>query len=137
MARIVTNLYPERVRVVFRQYPSPTHPDAHLAAEASLAAHAQGKFWPYHDLLFANPQALERAALERYASEVGLDLAAFRDALDSRRFAADVDADVALGHKVQALERPSVYANGKRVNVPYGVSELSTLVETTLARAPH
>jgi protein-disulfide isomerase len=133
MARIATNLYPGRVRVVFRQYPSSKHPDAHLAAEASLAAHAQGKFWSFHDLLFANPQDLSRAALERYASELGLDLTAFRHDLDTRRFAADVDADVELGHKVQALDRPSVYANGKPVSVPYGVAELSKLVETTLA----
>jgi protein-disulfide isomerase len=130
MARTVSHLYPSRVRVVFRQYPSPKHPDAHLAAEASLAAHAQGKFWAYHDVLFANPHDLSRAALERYASEVGLDLAAFRHALDTHLFSADVDADLALGHKVQALERPSVYANGKPVTVPYGVAELSKLVES-------
>lgn len=130
---VVSNLYPARVRVVFRQYPSPKHPDAHLAAEASLAAQAQGKFWPYHDVLFANPQDLQRAALERYASDVGLDLAAFRHDLDTRRFAADVDADIELGHKVQALDRPSVYANGQPVTVPYGVAELSKLIDTTLA----
>jgi protein-disulfide isomerase len=132
LAALATNLYPGRVRVVFRQYPSSQHPDAHLAAEASLAAHAQGKFWAYHDVLFANPQNLQRGALERYASEVGLDLAAFRQALDTRRFAADVAADVELGHKVQALDLPSLYANGRRVSVPYGVTELSTLVEATL-----
>jgi protein-disulfide isomerase len=134
MPGVVTNLYPARVRVVFRQYPSPQHPDAHLAAEASLAAQAQGKFWPYHDVLFANPQDLQRAALERYASDVGLDLAAFRHDLETRRFAADVDADIELGHKVQALDRPSVYANGQPVTVPYGVAELSKLIDTTLAR---
>jgi protein-disulfide isomerase len=133
MARTVSNLYPQRVRVVFRQYPSPKHPDAHLAAEASLAAHTQGKFWSYHDVLFANPHDLGRAALERYASAVGLDLTAFRHALDKHLFAADVDADIALGHRVQALERPSVYANGRAVSVPYGVTELSKLIETALA----
>jgi protein-disulfide isomerase len=133
MPSVVSNLYPARVRVVFRQYPSPKHPDAHLAAEASLAAQAQGKFWPYHDVLFANPQDLQRGALERYASDVGLDLAAFRHDLDTRRFAADVDSDIELGHKVQALDRPSVYANGQPVTVPYGVAELSKLIDTTLA----
>jgi hypothetical protein len=133
LARVATNLYPERVRVVFRQYPTSKHPDAQLAAEASLAAHAQGKFWAFHDVLFANPQDLQRAALERYAAEVGLDVNAFRRDLDSRRFAADVAADIELGHKVQALDRPSVYANGQAVSVPYGVAELSSLVESALA----
>jgi hypothetical protein len=107
MARMLRELFPDRVRFVFRQYPSTRHPDAHLAAEASLAAHAQGKFWEHHDVLFANPHDLRRPALERYAAEIGLDLAAFRHALDARLFAEDVDADIALGHSVQASSRDS------------------------------
>lgn len=115
---------------MFRQFPSPRNPDARLAAEASLAAHAQGKFWPYHDVLFANPHDLRRAALERYAAEVGLDLVAFREALDTHRFEADVDADVRLAHHLQVRERPSLFVNGKLASVPYGVAELKALVES-------
>jgi protein-disulfide isomerase len=137
MAHMLQALFPDRVRLVFRQYPSRKDPDAHLAAEASLAAQAQGKFWEYHDVLFANPHDLRRPALERYAGDVGLDMVAFRRALDARLYAADVDADVALGRAVQALSVPSLYANGEPVPVPYGVAELRTLVEGALsARTP-
>ena len=100
---------------------------------APRAGDAQGKFWEYHDMLFANPQDLARPALERYAAEVGLNMPAFRHALDARLYAEDVDADVALGHSVQALARPSLYANGKPASIPYGITELTKVVETALA----
>jgi hypothetical protein len=63
-----------------------------------------------------------------------LDLNAFRRSLDQHTFADDVSADVKLGHEVQALERPTLFANGGRVAVPYGVSELAGLVEAELGR---
>ena len=56
--------YGDRVRFVFRQFPLSFHKNAHLAAEASLAANAQGKFWEYHDKLFADQAKLERPDLE-------------------------------------------------------------------------
>ena len=125
---MLQNLYPGRVRLVFRQYPSSKHPHAALAAEASLAANDQGKFWEYHDLLFANPHDLGRAALERYAADAGLDVARFRSALDEHTFAADVAADIALGHKLQVLQVQAVFADGAPVSTPYGVTELGQLL---------
>jgi protein-disulfide isomerase len=114
--------------LVFRQSPSHNRPDAHLAAEASLAAHAQGKFWAYHDILFGNPQAHDRAALERYAREAGLDTARFRKALDRHTFAADVDADVELGRNLSVRAVPTMFANGKVVPYPYTQDELARIV---------
>ena len=71
------------MRVVFRHNPLPFHQDAPLAAEAAVAAEAQGKFWEMHDKLFANQQTLKRPDLEKYAQELGLDVAKFKAALDS------------------------------------------------------
>jgi protein-disulfide isomerase len=133
LAHMLKNLYGDRVRLVFRQYPS-GKASGRLAAEASLAAQAQGKFWEYHDVLFSNPQDLSRTALERYAAEAGLDVTPFRRALDEHTFADDVTADVALGHRLQALDRPSLFANGKRVPVPYGATELGSLIDVELDR---
>jgi protein-disulfide isomerase len=59
--------YKGKVRIAFKQLPLPFHDKAHLAAEAALAAHEQGKFWQMHDKLFANQQALDRPNLEKYA----------------------------------------------------------------------
>ena len=136
VATTIKNLYPDRVRLVFRQFPLAPHPDAHLAAEASLAAHAQGKFWSYHDVLFGNPQAHDRPALERYARQAGLDLPRFRKALDQRTFAADVDADIELGRKLSVGAVPAMFANGKQVAFPYGADELARVIEEDAATKP-
>ena len=136
LATTIKNLYPDRVRLVFRQFPSPRRGDAHLAAQASLSAHAQGKFWAFHDILFGNPQAHDRAALERYAKEIGLDLARFRKALDQRTFATDVDADMELGRKLNVGRVPALFVNGKSVRMPYGVDELARVIAAEMATKP-
>jgi len=135
VATTIKNLHPD-VRLVFRQFPLRAHAGAHRVAEASLAAHAQGKFWAFHDVLFANPQAHERAALDRYAKLVGLDVAAFRRALDRGTFAADVDADFELGRKLGLGAVPALYVNGKSVRVPYGAAELAELVADGASTRP-
>ncbi len=133
IARSVKNLHGQTVRFVFRQYPSSTHPHARLAAEASLAAHAQGKFWEYHDTLFANPHDLSRPALERYAGVVGLDVSEFRRALDEKRFEEDVEADLELGRAMLVYEVPALFVNGERARFPYGVKELGQVIEQARA----
>jgi protein-disulfide isomerase len=107
--------YGDRVRFVFRQYPLNFHQQAHLAAQASLAAHAQGKFWEYHDKLFANQKALAREDLEKYAEEVGLDMEAFKKALDEGTYKETVDKELALGTEVFVSGTPTMFINGQRV----------------------
>jgi protein-disulfide isomerase len=131
VATAIKNLYADRVRLVFRQFPLATHANGHLAAEASLAAQAQGKFWALYDVMFGNPQDHGRSALERYAKAAGLDMKAFRRALDEKTFAADVDADLELGRKLGIGAVPAMFANGKSVSIPYGADELAALVEKT------
>jgi protein-disulfide isomerase len=127
MATTLENLFASQARLVFRQFPSSK--PAHLAAQASLAAHAQGKFWRFHEVLFGNPQAHDRSALERYAREAGLDLVRFRQALEQRTYAPDVDADIELARKLGITSVPAVFRNGKSVAMPYGVGELAQLVK--------
>ena len=59
--------------MVYRHYPLPNHPNARPAAEAGLCANEQGKFWPYHDQLFASQRRLGGADLKQHAVELGLD----------------------------------------------------------------
>ena len=134
MARSIRNLHPDTVRFVFRQFPLSSQPQARTAAEASLAANAQGKFWDYHDALFGNQHALDREALTRYAQAVGLDLPKFERALDEKQFAADVDADLELGRKVSVQQVPAMFVNGRAVRVPYGVDALSRMIDAALLR---
>jgi len=107
--------YQGKLRIAFKQLPLPFHDHAHLAAEAALAANEQGKFWQYHDKLFANQQALDRASLERYAQELGLDMAKFKSALDSGRFKDRVDADAREGAAVGATGTPTFFINGTKL----------------------
>ena len=109
----IEDTYAKDVRIVFRHQPLPFHNNAKIAAEASMAAHEQGKFWPMHDKLFANQQALDRGSLEKYAQELGLDMGKFKAALDSGKFRAQVEADSAQGNEVGANGTPTFFINGR------------------------
>ena len=77
--------YKGKVRVVWRDLPLPFHNNAMPAAIAARAAGEQGKFWEMHKKLFENQQALDRPALEKYASELGLNMGKFKAALDAQQ----------------------------------------------------
>ncbi|MBK7860231.1 MAG: thioredoxin domain-containing protein [Archangiaceae bacterium] len=109
----IEDTYAKDVRVVFRNQPLPFHQNAKPAAEAAMAAHEQGKFWPMHDKLFANQQALDRASIEKYGQEIGLDMGKFKAALDSGKFRARVEADSAAGNEVGANGTPTFFINGR------------------------
>jgi protein-disulfide isomerase len=109
----VEDTYKGKVRVAFKHLPLPFHNNAQIAAEASMAAHEQGKFWEYHDKLFANQQQLDRASLEKYAQELGLNAAKFKAALDSGKYKKKVEDDAKLAGSVGASGTPTFFINGK------------------------
>lgn len=128
IATSIRNLHQGEVHLVFRQFPLSTNPDSHLAAEASLAAQAQGRFWQFYDVMFGNEITHSRAALERYAKTAGLELTAFERALDSHEFVADVEADRKLGKKLGVGQVPALFVNGKRVSFPFAEDELAQVI---------
>jgi protein-disulfide isomerase len=111
----VREAYPKDVKVVFRQYPLPAtmHPHAQIAAEAALAAHDQGKFWPMHDKLFENRAALNRPDIEKYAEQIGLNMSKFKSALDEGKFKAKVAEDQSAGSAVGVNGTPTFFINGQ------------------------
>ena len=127
--------YPQDVRLVFKQSPLPFHPDAVGAAEASLAAMAQGKFWPLHDRLFAHQDQLGREALLAHATAVGLDLARFQAELEAQKYRPRVEADRDAAGRVDARGTPNVFINGRKVVGARDLEELVALVEEELAKA--
>ena len=105
--------FPKKVRFVFKNHPLPNlHKHAELAAEAALAAKAQGKFWEMHDLLFAFRDALERQDLDSYAESLGLDMDRFRADLDNRVYAVDVAKEAQEAIAIGATGVPAVFING-------------------------
>ncbi|MCO4764259.1 MAG: thioredoxin domain-containing protein [Myxococcales bacterium] len=112
---------PKTVKIVYKHMPlTSIHADAQLASEASMAAHAQGKFWEYHDKLYANQQALKRADLERYASEIKLNMGKFKSDLDSGKHKAFIQSDASEGQRAGISGTPSVYINGYKYQGPRG-----------------
>ena len=110
--------YGDKVKIVWRDYPLPFHKDAQPAAQAAREVFAQKgdkAFWAYHDLLFQNQKALSRENLEKFAEQVGgIDMKAFKEALDSGKHKAAVDADMAAVTKAGArIGTPSFFINGK------------------------
>jgi len=125
---------PGKVRVVFKQFPLRMHNMALPAALASLAAREQGKFWPMHDLLFANSSQLSEEKLRALAKEAGLDLARFDKDRNAQKLRDEVLRDQGLGQQAGVQGTPTVFLNGKllRERTPAGVQ---ALVDRETARA--
>jgi protein-disulfide isomerase len=104
----------DKISVVFKHFPLGNHDKAQLAAEASMAAHAQGKFWEYHDILFQNQKALERYQLESYAQRLSLDMAKFKASLDEGVYTERVKEDMAVCQKAGVRGTPTIFVNGRK-----------------------
>ena len=119
------------VRYVWRHLPlNDVHPSAQLAAEASEAAAAQGKFWEMHDLLLDHQGELTLRDLTGYAEQLGLGIKRFVDELRTREYAPRVGEDVASADESGVSGTPSFFINGRR---HYGAYDIATLTETVKA----
>ena len=127
--------YNGQVRLYFRHNPLPFHQDAPLAAEASLAADAQGKFWDMHDKLFANQANIKRPDLEKYAQELGLDMPKFKAYLDASSGKARIDADMALGQKIGVQGTPNFFVNGRPIRGALPFEEFKKVIDEELKTA--
>lgn len=108
----------DQLRFVYRHFPLPSHPHAFGAAEAAEAAGAQAKFWPMHDLLYANQKQLELDDLVHYAEQLDLDVARFRQDLEQRSYRDAVQADMHSGIAHGVTGTPTLYINGERYAGP-------------------
>jgi protein-disulfide isomerase len=122
-----------RVRVVFMHFPIAGHEHAQLAAEAAHEAHAQGKFWEFHEKLLGSEGALGQADLIEHAREIGLDVDAMRSALETRAHRDRVRADVKKGRALGVAGTPSFFVNGRKGSATRFEKELPRIVEHVLA----
>jgi len=123
--KIFQNRFPKSVRLVFKHFPlNSIHPNAQLASEAALAAHAQGKFWEMHDKMYANQKALAKDDLLRYAQELNLNMKKFRTALETRQYKGAVETDARHGNAVGIRSTPTVLLNGRQYQGPRGMDPM-------------
>ena len=100
-----------KVRIVMREFPiERIHPLAMGASSAALCARDQGKYWPMHDLLFADQKALQDADLRAHAETLSLDTAAFDQCLRENRHKDEIAASLAEGRKLGISGTPSFVA---------------------------
>jgi protein-disulfide isomerase len=124
--------HPADVRLVFKQFPLDIHSQSALAAEAALAAHAQGKFWPMHDKMYANFRVMSQEKIFEWAKETGLDLVRFTMDLKSGKYRAAVAKEMAEGEQAGVLGTPSLFVNGKHYNGPFDAAALEQVLQGEL-----
>jgi protein-disulfide isomerase len=128
----VFDQYGDRVHLVYREYPLPNHPHARVASEAGLCANEQGKFWAFHDRLFANQQKLSPSDLKQHAADLGLDAAKFGACVDSHKYAEQVEADIAAANEAGVNGTPAFFINGRALSGAQPFEEFKRIIDEEL-----
>jgi protein-disulfide isomerase len=124
------------IRYVWRHLPlTDVHPAAQLAAEATEAAAAQGRFWEMHDLLLQHQDDLRPKDFVRYAAQIGLDADRFHDDLMRHVHAARVAQDVESADLSGVSGTPTFFINDQRHYGAYDIGTLTAAVTTARLRA--
>jgi predicted DsbA family dithiol-disulfide isomerase len=131
----VESRYADKVRIVFRQFPlTAIHPRAQKAAEASLCANEQQKFWEMHDAMFLDNKNLEVDALKQKATTLKLDVTVFNACIDSAKHAETVRKDIAEGVRLGITGTPAMFINGRFINGNVPLADLSKVIDDELQR---
>jgi protein-disulfide isomerase len=133
---LIMAAYPKDVRLIYKQFPLSMHPHAPLAAQASLAANEQGKFWEMHDLLFANSRKLTPDNMLIWAKQIGLNVDKFKADLDSGKLQSAVKKDEADGDAAGVYGTPAFFINGKLYNGPMNLDAVKPIFEAELKGGP-
>jgi protein-disulfide isomerase len=109
----VLEKYPRKVKVVFKQFPIRSHVFALKAAQATIAAHQQGKFWEFHDLLFNHYKQINDKKIEEIRIQLGLDDDKFKKKMRAPQTMNKIRADYGNGSAAGVRGTPTVFINGK------------------------
>lgn len=132
--KAVKKTYGDKVRIVFKDFPLPNHPQAPKASEAAHCAGEQGKYWDMHDLMFENQATLDVPALKQHAATLKLDAAVFDQCVDSGKHAASIAEDMKLGEQMGVGSTPTLYINGRPVIGAQPFEYFKTVIDEELAR---
>ena len=122
--------YEDKVQFNFRHFPlTRIHQRAQKAAEASVAAAQEGKFWPMHNILFANRRNLGTISLKGYAKEIGVTDKNFLPKLVDSVFGWSVRADLLEGADKGIKDVPYFYINGEAYKGPVSLAGFSKVID--------
>jgi protein-disulfide isomerase len=127
--------YGDRVRLVYKDFPLDSlHPQARFAAEAARCAGEQGKFWEFHDKVYAGGSDGSPATMARYAREIAVgDLRAFEACVKARKYQTQVQRDVAEGEKLGVTGTPAFFINGRMLAGAQPFEAFASIVDAELA----
>jgi len=120
------------VKLVFMNFPLSAHPNAAVAAAATVAAGKQNKFWAYHDKVFDNQDKLRLPDLVKYATD-WLNVEQFKTDLATAK--TRVDHDRKVGEKLDLQGTPSFFINGRKANGITSVDALRSYIDQARATA--
>jgi protein-disulfide isomerase len=129
----VLNKNEGKVKIVFKNLPLKMHDLAQPAALAALAADKQGKFWEYHDKLFAEKK-IEQPDFERIAKELGLDLKKFQEDMKSQELVNHLRGDMVEAQQNGITGTPTIFINGRKVK-KRSLIGFQTLIDQELEKA--
>jgi protein-disulfide isomerase len=127
--------YKGKIRLVIKNYPYKYRDYSFLAAEASLAARDQGKYWEMHDLLLKRSPKLDRESLIGYAKELGLDEKKFTQSIDNKRHKQEIDQDEKLAVEMDIYNTPTFFINGLKVVGEWPFADLKKIIDKELKNA--
>jgi protein-disulfide isomerase len=133
----VRETFGDRVRLVFKNLPA-IDGDSSAAAEAGQCAHAQGKFWPFHDIVLTLPGPLGPTRLKESAGKAGLDRDRFDACVDRGEFRVAIQQAIAEAARYDVQASPSFLVNGRLAPDPPAFLPpfefFTRLIEEELAR---
>ena len=126
--------YGDKIHFTYRHFPLTNHPHARQSAEAAACAAEQNKFWPYHDLLFADPAHLTDPDLKSRAADLKLNTRQFNACVDSRKYQADVEADTRAGTEAGVDGTPAFFINGRMLTEAQHFEAFKRVIDEELDR---
>jgi len=130
----VMKQYTDKVRLVYRDYPLPFHPQAQPAAEAAHCAGEQGKYWEYHNHLMSVEGTLQPDDLKKRATELGLDLGAFQTCVDGEKWDPVIKASSDEATSLGVTGTPTFFINGRMI-VGAQPEQFKAIIDEELMRA--
>jgi protein-disulfide isomerase len=124
IVRAIAKQYSADVQIIYRDFPlEDLHPGATIAAQGGGCANEQGKFWEYHDAVFALKEILSVEAIFSVADRLELDMDDFQRCMESDFYTKDVEGDIADGAAAGVVGTPTFFFNGEKVegSIPFTV----------------